>query len=272
MLRTLLLLSLVVFAAPGLVDAADRTITVTGAGEIHARPSVVELVGIVKGDAELAEDAVVKYRDNRRRAVEAIEALAIDGLTIVGGGVSIKSGTEGDAQAAMLGRAMTVGSQKLAVTEPLTIRIEGIEKLSTEELIGILVRIVDAGKDAGVQIGGRQPSYLELQMGVPAEQTLATFRLSQADGLQKEAYRAAVENARAQAEQLAELAGVRLGPVVKIDDATRPAGESNEETPRDYWSLLYSLSNSPNSKEGYSSQELAEIPVRAVLRISFAIE
>lgn len=250
--------------------AADRLISVTGVGKATAKPSVVELEGNIKGDAELAGDAVVKYNGNRRRAMEAIDALAIKGLSIHGGGISIKSEIEGSQQAAMMGNA-AVGNAKLAVSEPLVIRIEGIDQLSTEELVQTLVRIVDAGKDAGFVVGARQPTIWEMQMGLASNKTLATFKLANALDVRHKAYEAAVEDARQHAQELAELAGVKLGPIASISE-NAPADKDKDSTPRDYYGMMYSLMNADRAKGGYSSPELKEIEVSVALRVEFAIE
>ena len=77
------------------VDASaaesGRGIAVAGTGESKGKPSIVELSGTVTGEAELASDAITKYRDNRQRAVEAMDNLKIEGLKVKGSGVSISS-------------------------------------------------------------------------------------------------------------------------------------------------------------------------------------
>ena len=57
-------------------QAEERSgITVMGVGKIDAKPTIVELTGTINGEAELAGDAVTKFRGNRQTAIEAIEAL-----------------------------------------------------------------------------------------------------------------------------------------------------------------------------------------------------
>ncbi len=57
------------------------------AGEVGALSSV-EITATVSGDAELAADATVKYRDTSRRALEALNGLKIAGLTVEPGAAS----------------------------------------------------------------------------------------------------------------------------------------------------------------------------------------
>ena len=133
----------------------NRGIAVAGTGESKGKPTIVELSGTVTGEAELASDAITKYRDNRARAVEAMDNLKIEGLKVKGSGVSISSALSPQAmQQLMNGMGTTgTGNARLQVSEPLKITITGVDKMSTEDLLATLVRIVDAGKDAGIAIG-----------------------------------------------------------------------------------------------------------------------
>src|SRR4051812_26150168 len=52
------------------ISAQDNTgITVAGTAKVAGKPTSVEIPCIVSGDAELTADAIVKYRDARKRAV-----------------------------------------------------------------------------------------------------------------------------------------------------------------------------------------------------------
>jgi len=267
-------LLVLVLASNNVLQAGDRVISVTGIGEVKAKPSVVELSGKVTGDAELAGDAVVKYNGNRRRAVAAIEGLEIEGLEIVGGGITINSAIEGAENMQMMamnGNPVT-GNQQLQVSEPLAIKISGIEKMSTEELIEMLVKVVDAGKDAGIVVGAKQPSMIEMQLGIGSTGTsLATFSLSNVDSLEEAANKAAIENARTKAEQLAKLSGVKLGPIVSIKPGTPPEDEDSANNMQGYYAMIYGIASEANKTAGYSSSELREISVRAAFQIEFSI-
>jgi uncharacterized protein YggE len=241
---------------------------VAGTGEAKARPNVVELGGTITGEAELASDAITKYRDNRQRAVEAIENLKIEGLTINGGGVTINSTlSQAAVQAMMQGMPATgTGNNRLQVTEPLTIRMEGVDRLSTEELLETLVRIVDAGKDAGVVIGPVQeynPYVYNPRQGMPS--SLAKFKLADIKELRQKAYESAIKDAREQAERLATLSGVKLGRVTSVREGTAQSqGNMNV--------MYYYGSANPNESDAYTTTKLEEISVKIVLQVEFAIE
>jgi uncharacterized protein YggE len=261
-------------AAPVSADET-RGIAVTGNGEARAKPTIVELSATVRGEAELAGDAITKYNGNKRRALDAIADLQIEGLTVEDGGVSINSADGGNAMmAAMRGMpAPENTTQKLSLSEPLVLRLSSIEGLSTEELLETLVRIVDAGKDAGLKIGPPAKSMYEMQIAAQSGQTmesaLAAFKLENIDQLKQQAYEAAFADARDQAQRLADLAGVRLGGVISIHEG-EPASESSSRN-NPYYYYAYLNSNN-NSEKEYVTNGLREIPVKVVLQVEFAIE
>ena len=160
LMQRLPLFALAVFLCGGNITPSSfadeaQGITVMGLGSIEAKPSVVELTGVVIGQGQLAGDAVTKFHGNRRRAETAFKNLNIPGLEIVEEGMSLYSSLNASQMQAMM-RGMAVNnaeSQELSVSETLKLRVTGIDKLSSQELLEIIVRIVDSGKDAGVIIG-----------------------------------------------------------------------------------------------------------------------
>jgi uncharacterized protein YggE len=249
-------------------SSPNRGILVSGTGEAKARPTVVELGGTVTGDAELASDAITKYRDNRQRAIDAIENLKIEGLKIEGGGVSINSTLSPQAQQAMMqGMPATgMGNNRLQVSEPLTIRLSAVDKLTTEELLETLVRIVDAGKDAGVAIGPVQeynPYVYNSRSGQPA--AIAKFKLADIKDLRQKAYEVAIQDAREQAERLAKLSGVKLGRVTSVREGTSQ-NQSNVNV------MYYYGMPTSDDTDKYTTSKLEDITVSIVLQVEFAIE
>lgn len=255
----------------GTACAAAETpgIAVVGSGKIMAKPTQVELTAIVKGEAELAVDAITKYEDNKRRALEAITNLGIADLSVSEGGVSINSA---EAQAAMMAamRGMPTAedaTQKLSLSESLTLKLLKIDGLSTQDLLQTLVKIVDAGKDAGLTIGPPPKSMYELQIAAQmgnAQSPLAAFKLGDVASVKGQAYEAAILDARTQAERLAKLAGVTLGRVTSIREVT---DKNSGQNLNPYYGWMMS-----KKEPEYVSSGLAEIPVAVVLEVEFAIE
>lgn len=259
-------------AASSAIAAEVSGIAVVAKGTARARPSVVELTGTVSGEAELAADAITKFRGNRQRAVEAIEGLEIEGLTIQGKGISFNSSvSQAQLQAMMMGgmAEQNTGNEKLTVSEPLVIRLEGVAQMETEPLLETLVKIIDAGKDAGIVIGAQPANPLMYQYSRQQSAPLALFKLEDVNRLKQQAYEEAMQQARAQAERLAELAGAKVGPVTSIREID-PESEGESAAVDSYWAMMFQMMNEEGDKK-FSSSDLKEIPVPVTLRVEFAI-
>ena len=161
--------------------AQSPGITVSATGKAEAMPDTIELTATVVGNAELAGDAVEKYRSNKRRVVQSLEGLKIEGFTVVGSGLSIRSGNATNPMAALqAGRAnQPKVADKVAVQERLTVSLSGINTMDADKLLESVIRIIDVIKDAGLVIGPGPQSMIEMQLsrGKPApESFIAAFR------------------------------------------------------------------------------------------------
>lgn len=256
------------------VCAQSRTgISVKATGQVKLKPDVLELEGHVSGNAELAADAITKFRSNRQRAVEAIEALQIPSLKINAGRIDITSALDQAAQQAMMrGMAATASANRpLNVAEPLSIRIDGIDKLSQDQIIETLVKILDAGKDAGVTLGAKdQPGYNpytgQYNTGGSA---LARFRLSDVEGARQKAFDDAMSNAQKQGERLAKLAGLKLGKVRAINESTAAPTATRQQVNVVY---AYMPPNQEQEAELFTSSSLQDITVSAVIEVDFEVQ
>ncbi|QDU14972.1 oxidative stress defense protein [Gimesia maris] len=253
--------------------AENQGITVMGLGSVEAKPSVVELTGIVIGQGQLAGDAVTKFHGNRRRAETAFKNLKIPGLEVVEEGLSLYSSLNASQMQAMM-RGMAVNntdSQELSVSETLKLRVTGIDKLSSQELLEMIVRIVDSGKDAGVIIGNdTSPSVPGTYNPSKARNTMATFKVTDVEKLKEAAYEQAVKDARSQAEKLAKLTGVKLGKVISVDGV----GDSQKNTAAIYNQIIsqYMAATGVNQTEEQASTLLKAIPIAVAVRVTYSIE
>jgi uncharacterized protein YggE len=267
--RSLLLASCVLLTICSPLWAGEG-ITVMGVGRSEAIPDTAELVGLVTGDAELAADALVKFRDNKRRAVDAIEALAVQGLSIEGQGVTITtaSGTD-QMQMIMRGQTPDPSAAKIRVSERLKITLSGVDAMDGEALSEAITNMIDAGKDSGVTLGSAVISMIEMQLRGNKPQPLAVFRLSDPGAARDRAYEAAMEDARANAQRLADLAGVELGKVVSVEQTQAPTDEGGGRTAM--IAMMYGMSGEAEDKQP-SSDSFTAIPVSVNLRVRFEIE
>jgi uncharacterized protein YggE len=254
-------------APPG---GAGDGISVAGTGEAKGKPTAVEISATVSGDAELAADAIVKYRDTKRRAVEALEGLKLEGLKVESGGFAINQGMDAAQQQAMMqGNAVAgTGKQRVTVTEQIKVVLGGLDKLKDEELMDTVLKVVDTGRDGGLQIGNQPRNYYEMQMyynNGRGNTSLVNFVIPDGDALRDAAYKAAMGDARKRAERLASLAGVKLGRILSVRD--QGAVAMNPQAAQ-----IYAMTGQmPDSPQQLSSGVFTEIPVRVNLAVQFEI-
>jgi uncharacterized protein YggE len=185
---------------------------------------MVEMSAVVSGEAELAADAVVKYKDSRRRAVKAIEDLKIASLAIESKGFTLSQGIDPNQQQMMMrGQMPTTSKQRVQVTEPLRLIIKDVDKMKDEDLMNVVLKVIDAGRDAGLTVGPAAPqNYYQMQMMMQRGDTsgtgMASFKIADPAALREQAYAKAIENARSKAQRLAQLAGVKLGRVTSVQE------------------------------------------------------
>jgi hypothetical protein len=231
-------------------------------------PDVVELTATVEGNAELAGDAMEKYRGSKRRLSELLKALNFKGLSVADAGLAVNSGTPANPLAALQGQAnQPKVADKVSVQERVTVTLSGIDAMSPDELLTNMTRIVDVIKDAGATIGPGPKSIMEIQLAGSKPGNLATFKLSNPEAARQQAYEVALKQARAKAGRLAELAGVNLGDIVSIRE-TAPVAKDDSGGASAYLALLgAAASRAPE----FTSTELHSIPVAVNLSVQFAI-
>lgn len=207
---------------------AGDALTIVATSVAHTKPTQVELTASVSGEAELAKDALVKYRDAKRRAIEAIGKLDIKDLTIKELGVSARVQANQQAMMAMMqGNPNPNLKPNYQFREQLRLTVKGIDKLDSAQVAELLAKVVDASRDAGLTIGPQGPSnIMEAQMMQrgAGSSSIATFRLPDATAAKAQAYETAVKDAKARAQKLADATGVKLGAVTSVQEI--PAGQA----------------------------------------------
>lgn len=252
-------------------------ISVAGSGEVKAKPKVVEINATVTGDAELAADAIVKYRDARRRAVDALNGLKLEGLKIDSNGFSVAQGVDSaQMQAMMQGNAAPAGKQRVSVTEQLKVNLTVSDRYKDEELMDMVLKVLDTGRDAGLVIGKTPPrNYYEMQMyynsGGAQQGNLVSFKLVETDGLREQAYKLAMDDAKKKAERLANLAGVKLGRIISVKDAVAVGSGNNSANGAQMAMMaMYGVAMPPEQQE-LTSSVFKEISVKVNLAVQFEI-
>lgn len=165
---------------------AQRTIVVTGEGEVLGKPDQARIAAAVVNQAPTAEAAAQENATAMNRVLSAIAALGIPPNKIQTSNYSV---LPQNSNSAISPNRNITGYQ---VTNELTITVDDLSKLGT-----ISDTLVHNGAN---QLGGIE------------------FSIADPKPLTNRARAAAVNDARAKAETLANAAGVRLGPLLNIQE------------------------------------------------------
>ena len=215
------LASMLLPSAAGAAEQELPSITVTSSATVTAKPDVVEIVGTVSGQGQLAGDAVTKFRGARQAAIEALKGLSIAGLQIEARGFSVGTAVPADRRTQILLRGQPGQAEEgpmVAVQETLKICIQGIDKLDADALLSTIVKVVDAGQEAGIAFS-RPLSDVERFSSRGTSLSFTTFTLKDKEQRRQRASELAMERARADARRMAALAGAQLGDVESVREA-----------------------------------------------------
>jgi uncharacterized protein YggE len=259
--------------------AASDGISVFGTGEVAARPNVVEIDLPVSGKAELTGDALVKYRDAKKRLVEALDKLGLKELSSEERAVSIGPATSLEQQQRIVGGVPQVaGKPQIEVTSTVRVRLKNVRDVPADELVKTVGRLIDVAQDAGVSVG---LSAADIQMrqryGMYGSVAGATVRFVVADlaELREKAYERAVADARDRAGRLAKLNQVKLGRAVSVQEI-QVAGDADGGLRGININMVnpgvVQPTQEATAEPRIASTSLAEIPVQVKLLVRFAIE
>jgi uncharacterized protein YggE len=244
-------------------------ITVEGSGESKSVPDVVEINLKLAARGELTDDAVVKHRDARKRAIETFNALKFDNLKIEERDLSLKSGNAQEMWQ-MMWNGMPSSQNKrtqIEVTSTLRARLVNVGKMPTEELMSTIGKLLDAAQDSGAGLGLSESDMMMMRWYGNAQQTsLVKFIVTNIGEIREKAYDLAAADARKRAERLARLNGVKLGAVLAVDELVTGPVRSNPYyyTPVD--------PGEKDDQEEVTAETLTGGHVRVKLRVRFAIE
>lgn len=262
----------VCFASIAPAFADDGGISVSGVGVAKGQPTEVEVDARIAGEADVATDADAKYSDLKKKAVSALEALKDPNLSIEFGGPSVTLAPDAGAQMRLLqGIATDNSKRRVQVSEQVKLVLKGIDRLDKDSLFAAVLKVVDTAREAGLQVGDTPSNYIQAQLQAqtgPSADTIAIFKVPNRSELEAQAYEKAVADARAKAERIAKLSGVKLGRVLLVQDQAT-AQEGNQSL----LSAVYgaAISATPGTKE-VESPAMAEVPVTVRITVKFEIE
>jgi hypothetical protein len=264
-----------------LAAAADEGgITVVGVGEACGKPNALEFRARLAGSGELANDALTKYQEFKRRALAAVDQLEFKEVKVSVGPLSLLHGGDQNQVYAMMmpGMAGTEAGAKVevALSSLLRVTMHKIEEMSEEQVFELATQLVDKLKDSGVRIHATQGavSYVDPENEEYALPLLATFVVDDATELYEQARRRAYQAARANAEKMAELAELRLGPVESMREITPETAAATQVLWNDVEEMemdmpVQRVAAAQPAKLRLTSRTFAEVPVHVSLRVRF---
>ena len=197
----------------------DR-IALTVEGHARAPPDEVTIELVVLAQAELASDVEPLHRTKLRSVLDALgdlgKRLDEEARTKVAEAddpppftVTVEErGSMVNVTGYMAGQNRTRPVSTVQLATVVSCRMKGIASCSHVKLRKRLLRIVDAGIDAGAELGA------------PDARLRPSFRFQprDAEGLREQAYKEALDLARERASRLARLANRDLGPVSGVTE------------------------------------------------------
>jgi uncharacterized protein len=124
-------------------------------------------------------------------------------------------------------------------------------------------------KEAGLSLGDAGPrSMMEMQMEGAQRPVAVRFHLVNPDAVREEATKAAIADARAKAERLARLSGVKIGRVVSVHEV--PYGGDDESGPMAY--LAFFAGGAGKKDPTLATNKFETVKLFVSLQVRFAIE
>jgi uncharacterized protein YggE len=234
--------------------------TVVGKAAVAAKPEFAEIDLEVSAASELTADAIVKYRDAKRRLKDAFSALKLGNITVEERGLLVDQKGMMQNPYYFEPQQNTRAKTEVQLTRKLVVKATDIRKLDEEGVLQLVGRLLDVAQDAGAKVGPQHNNnyYYYRYYDQPQQSGLVRFVLEDFDKVQEEAYEKAIADARTRAERLARLSGVELGPVLAVRELSVPsdrATHSQDEMPR----------------KRLETSRFQEIPVRVELLVRFDI-
>jgi uncharacterized protein YggE len=235
-------------------------LTVAGKAAVAASPNVVEIDLEVGSASEVTADAIVKYRDAKRRLREAFAALKLDDVAVEERGLLVDK--KGMVNNMYFGGMPTASSAKTEVqlTRKLVVKLSNVRGMEEDRLLQRIATLLDVAQDAGARLGKTQDPYRRYYLGISEpDEGLIRFVVDDYDRIQEEAYEKAIADARARAERLARLGRVELGPIVAIRETLVPADR------------VANPADDPGARKRLEAPKLQDIPVRVELLVRFEV-
>jgi uncharacterized protein YggE len=245
--------------------------TVVGKSLLKARPDLVEIDLSVSAGSELSADAIVKYRDARRKLHDAFAALKLGNVAVEERGLRVdQKGESFNPYFGFGGMTNPRSKTEVQLSRKLVVRGSNLRKMDEDAVLQLVAKLLDVAQDAGAHVGPSQEesSYYYWRYD-RMNSTLARFVVEDFDKIQEEAYEKAIADARTRAERLARLSKVELGPIVAVQEIVVP-GDAAPSANTFYYRPQDDDDDRPRKR--LEASKFQDIPVRVELLVRFGIQ
>jgi len=234
--------------------------TVSGKAQVGTKPDVVEIDLEVSASSELTADAIVKYRDAKKRIRDAFAALKLANVTVEERGLLVDQKGQMQSPYYFDYQPNTRTKTEVQLSRKLVVKASGMRKLDEESVMQLVGRLLDVAQDAGAKVGAGNNNnyYYYWRYGMNNTTGLARFVLEDFGKMQEEAYEKAIADARTRAERLARLSRVDLGSIVAVREIAVPGDKAS------------TADDEPPGKR-LEMAKFQEIPVRVELLVRFDV-
>ncbi len=265
-------------AAGPVAPRQDTAIEVTSQGAVEVAPDIIWIEGQLSGSGDLpeAQKILTGLKGDIGKALDDPEFAAVKveysrRLVRVGGN------SQADIQRQMMemmGEGPAVGNEsgEFTVSEDYRLVLSGLTPDNFGDATERMLKLASALSDRQIKLGkqsGMNP-YNPFGEGLTAGQFL---RVGLADpaGVWKSASQAAFAKAQSQANDLAEIAGGKLGPALSISIESQGHASDDDSVGglQELFVAQYS-GVSPATRSEVSRNTLDMIPLRVTLRVRFA--
>ncbi len=234
--------------------------TVAGKAYTSAKPNSVEIDLEVSASSELTADAIVKYRDAKKRIHEAFTALKLKDVAVDERGLLVDQKGMMQNPYFFGGMPNTRNKTEVQLTRKLVVKASNIRNMEEDAVLQLVGKLLDVAQDSGGRVGPQNDFnpyyYYRFQQNTGG---LVRFVLEDFDKLQEETYEKAIADAHARAQRLARLSKVELGPIVAVRELVVPSDRfpmTEDEAPR----------------KRLEAGRFQEIPIRVELLVRYSIQ
>ena len=210
-------------------NAPARGISVNGVGKANGKPNVARSTIGVEARAGTAEEAIAEVNQRMAQVIAAVKQAGVADADVRTSTLSLNFERNYEsprpvfapAAAPVAAPAMAPAAAPASKSKAAGVSVPKADAVPTAPLVKLPQGFYTATNSVELTIRNLDSAgkVLSAATGAGANQLYGVrFEIEDPSALQGEARKKAVEDARARAERLAQLAGVKLGPAVSITD------------------------------------------------------